>query len=131
MLKNLISNVALVIGLLATPVAMAEGHPHEKGPHGGDVKGFGKYHMEGVRHGDKATFYVLAEDGKTSASVPKYDGGIVTVIAPGKAQDKTDIAAGSNFSEASAKLPATGKATVLVTIREDGKTYSVKFNFSN
>ena len=128
--KDLISKLAIVTGLLLSPVALADDHPHDKGPHGGDVKGFGKYHIEGVRQGDKATFYVLGDDGKTAASVAKSEGGSVTVIVPGKAQQKTDIAAGANFSDTTAALPPDGKSTVLIIIKEGGKTYSAKFNFS-
>ena len=131
MLRSLISRLALAAGLLAAPVAIAaDDHDHDKGPHGGEVKGFGKFHLEGVRQGDKATFYVLGDDGKTSASVVKHDGGTVTVIAPGAAQDKEKIPSAGSFSETSVKVPAKGKVTVLVSLKEAGKAFTAKFNFS-
>lgn len=130
MWSDLISKIVLAISLMVTTVASADEHAHAKGPHGGDVKGFGKYHLEGQRQGNKASFYVLGDDGKTFSAVAKHDGGSVTVIAPGKAQDKVDIPVGVNFSETSVKVPA-GKVTVLIILRDGSSSYSAKFNFLN
>ncbi len=131
MFKKLISRLSLACVLLGATASLAEGdHPHDKGPHGGDVRGFGKYHMEGVKQGEKATFYLLGDDGKTAATIAKHEGGTITIIAPGKAQEKTAIAAGNNFSETSVNVPAAGKITVLVSIKEGGKNTSTKFSFS-
>jgi hypothetical protein len=132
MFKTWLSKIWLGFIFLSGPAAMgASDHPHDKGPHGGEVHAFGKYHMEGVSKGGIASFYVLADDGKTAASVPKYEGGTVTVIVPGKALEKTDIIPGNSFSETSVKLPLSGKSTVLLTIKVGGANYSTKFNFSN
>jgi hypothetical protein len=132
MFKTWFSKIGLGFILLSGPAAMGAGdHLHEKGPHGGEVRSFGKYHMEGVSKGGIASFYVLADDGKTASSVPKFDGGSVTVIVPGKALEKTDLVPGDNFTETTAKLPASGKSTVLLTIKVGATNYSTKFNFSN
>lgn len=68
---------------------------------------------------------------RVAPAIAKQEGGNVTVIAPGKPQERTDIAPGGRFSETTAKLPPTGKVTVLITLSEGAKSYSVKFNFSN
>ena len=131
MLQKSISKLALAVGLVLVPVSAFAGdnHPHDKGPHGGTVTGFGKYHLEGVRSGDTASFYLLGDDGKTPATMAKSNGGTFTVLA-GTAQTKADIAPGS-FSEATTKVPATGKVTVLVAIKDEAKSVSAKFNFAD
>lgn len=138
MLKTFSSKLVLAAGLVFASVAPSglvalagEDHPHEKGPNGGAVKGFGKYHIEGVRKGDKASFFLLGDDGKTAATIAKHEGGSITVIAVGKPQEKTDIPAGAGFSETSATVPAKGKVTVLVSIKASGKAASAKFNFAD
>lgn len=127
--------LALGAFLVAAPVAIhagvargAEDHAHAKGPHGGDVKTLGKYHLEGVRAGEALTFYLLADDGKAAATIEKVDGGTITVLA-GKSNDKTEIPTGP-FSELSAKAPATGKVTALLALKVAGNPLSAKFVFN-
>ncbi len=128
MLQKSISKLALAVGLALVPAAVfAADHSHDKGPHGGEVKSFGKYHLEGVRKSDTASFYLLGDDGKSAATIAKSGGGSFTVLA-GTSQTKADIAAGA-FSEATTKVPATGKVTVLVALKDEDKAISAKFNF--
>ncbi len=132
MLKKFSSKFLMVVGLLLTKPVLAEGdHAHAKGSHGGEVKGLGsKYHIEGVREKDKATFFILDAEGKNTVSISKHGGGTVTVIAPGKPQDKSEIKADSPLAETKVSVPADGKVTVLISVKVDDKPVTAKFNFN-
>lgn len=131
MFKRLSSSLVLVSGLLfALPLFAGSGHSHPKGPNGGDVKEFGsKHHIEATREGAKVSIYLLDGEGTGSASIAKHSGGTVTVIAPGKSQEKTEIKADGPFSNSSVSVPASGKVTVLVVLKVNGKGMSAKFSF--
>lgn len=132
MFGRLISRFLLALGLVVSSgAALAnDDHDHLKGPHGGEVKGFGdKLHIEAVRKGAAVSLFVLDGDGKRDATVAKHGGGSITVLAPGAKQEKVELAAGQDFSKAEAKAPEEGKVTVLVTVKIEGKTVTATFGF--
>lgn len=134
MLKNFTTKMLLVIGLSSGGAVSfaADDHPHSKGPHGGVVGGFGdKYHMEAVRSGDKVSFYLLGDDGKSAATIAKHEGGTIVLIIPGKGQEKTEIPAGTSFSEVSAPASGKGKITATVKLKVGGKMISGKFGLKD
>lgn len=120
---------SLGLVLAATGAIAAEDHPHDKGPHGGVVGGFGgKYHMEAARSGDRMTFYLLADDGKSSATIATHEGGEVALIIPGRGLEKVEIPAGVSFSEFSTQVAQKGKITATVKLKVEGKVMSGKFS---
>jgi hypothetical protein len=122
----------LVIGLLGWGSLVLAGgdHAHGKGPHGGEVATFGaEYHIEVVKEGKMLVFYVLDEN-SSPVAIKDVSGGTITVIAPGKGQNKIEIQKNNELKQFSAPSPEAGKVTVVVKLSSQGKDRLAKFNLA-
>ena len=130
-MEKLMSRSFLTLALLS-PIAIVSvptpvmAHEDSKGPHGGTVKEFGSYHVEGILEGGMVKFYLLDGDGAklTSGDVA---GGALTVISAGGSPKVTKIEKGK-FSEASASAEGK-KVTASLVLKIGGKSQSAKFTF--
>ena len=130
-MEKLMSRTLLTLALLS-PIAivsvptMVVAHEDSKGPHGGAVKEFGSYHLEGILEGGMVKIYLLDGDGAKSASAD-ITGGSLTVISAGGSPKVTKIEKGK-FSEASASAEGK-KVTASLALKIGGKSQSAKFSF--
>lgn len=128
MWKKLFSKL-LVTSVLSTGAFAGGEHNHEKGPHGGDVKGFGdKNHIEAIRSGDEASVFVLDKEGKMSGNMSKHKGGSITVTSTDGKPTNTNIAIDTSLNEIKVNLPVGKKVTLIINVKIDGKNVSAKFN---
>ena len=131
-LHRFVAKFVLIAGLsLSWTAGLTAGdHPHDGGPHGGIVLGFGdNHHMEAKFSGGNATFYVLDGDAKAVVDIGKHQGGSVTIIVPGKGQKVTKIEAGPSFKEITVDVAGKG-ATGLVKLKVGTKTVTGKFKLN-
>ena len=103
-----------------------EKHHHDKGPHNGVVEELSNgNHIEAVREGGKVTFFVLGKDGQGTVSLNLAEGS-ATIMASGKTE-KAPLPA--ELNNASIKVADKGKVIVLLNLKIQDKSSSVKFSF--
>ena len=125
-MRNYFGKMVVALSLILGAGTAAFAHEDSKGPHGGVVKEFGSFHMEGVLDGASVKFYLL--DGKgANASSSDTTGGSITVISGGGAPSTTKIEAGK-FTEGSAAAEGK-KVTASISLKIGGKNQSAKFSF--
>lgn len=129
-MKNCLGNVLVAMTLVLTVMlgagTAAFAHVDSKGPHGGVVKEFGNFHMEGVLDGGSVKFYLLDGDGAKGTST-EIAGGSVTVLSGGSSPKVTKIEKGK-FAEVSASADGK-KVTASIMLKIGGKNQSAKYSF--
>ena len=129
-MKNFLGKVLVAMTLALVAVGgvgtAAFAHEDSKGPHGGVVKEFGNFHMEGVLEGAAVKFFLLDGNGAIGASTDTT-GGSITVISGSGAPATTKIESGK-FTEASANAQGK-KVTASISLKVGGKSQTVKFSF--